>query len=133
MKRTTFYAALIAAGLGAGAMAAPEPAEAGGSFSLYVSPKSERGQKKLSRGLRAFSHIQRRTDIFGGNNNSASVNQYGSGNHTGVYQHGDNHDARTSQYGNGNTLGVFQFGEGANADVHQHGNGRSGVLFQHGW
>ena len=133
MKRTTFYAALIAAGLGAGAMAAPEPADAGGSFSLYVSPKSERGQKKLSRGLRAFSHIQRRTDIFGGNNNSAHVSQHGGGNHAGVYQRGDGHDASVGQYGNNNTFGVFQFGEGANADVHQHGNGRSGVLFQHGW
>ena len=133
MKRTTFYAALIAAGLGAGAMAAPEPADAGGSFSLYVSTKSERGQKKLSRGLRAFSHIQRRTDIFGGDNNSAHVSQHGGGNHAGVYQRGDGHDASVGQYGNNNTLGVFQFGEGANADVHQHGNGRSGVLFQHGW
>ncbi len=133
MKRTTFFAALIAAGLGAGAMAAPEPADAGGSISLYVSPKNERGQQKLSRGLRAFSHIQRHTDIFGGNNNSASVNQYGRGNHTGVYQRGDDHDARTSQYGNNNTLGVFQFGKDTDANVSQYGNGRSGVLFQGGW
>ncbi len=133
MKRKTFLAALIAAGLGLGGLAAPQPADAGGSFSLYISPKSERGQEKLSRGLRAFSHIQRHTDIFGGDNNSASINQYGSGNHTGVYQRGDNHDARTGQYGNDNTLGVFQFGEGTSTDVNQYGNGQSGVLFQHGW
>lgn len=132
MKRTTLFAALMAATIGLGGLAAPQPADAG-SFSLYISPKSERGQEKLSRGLRAFSHIQRRFDVFGGDNNSASVNQYGSGNHTGVYQRGDNHDARTGQYGNDNTLGVFQFGEGTSADVNQYGNGQSGVLFQHGW
>jgi len=132
VKRMTLFAALMAATIGLGGIAAPEPADAG-SFSLYVSPKSERGQEKLSRGLRAFSHIQRHTDIFGGDNNSASVNQYGRGNHTGVYQRGDDHDARTSQYGNDNTLGVFQFGEGTNADVHQHGDGQAGVLFQGGW
>lgn len=133
MKRMTVFAAMFAAGLGLGGLAAPQPADAGGSFSLYVSPKSERGQEKLSRGLRAFSHIQRHTDVFGGDNNSASVNQYGSGNHTGVYQRGDNHRARTGQYGNDNTLGVFQFGEGTDAHVNQHGDGQAGLLFQHGW
>jgi len=132
MKRKILSAALLAATVGLSGIAAPAPAEAGG-FSVYISPKSEKGQKKLSRGLRAFSHIQRHTDVFGGDNNSASVNQYGSGNHTGVYQRGNNHDARASQYGNDNTLGVFQFGEGTSADVNQYGNGRSGVLFQGGW
>jgi major curlin subunit len=133
MKRTTFYAALIAAGLGAGAMAAPEPADAGGSFSLYVSPKSERGQKKLSRGLRAFSHIQRHTDIFGGDNNSAHVSQHGGGNHAGVYQRGDGHDASVGQYGNNNTFGVFQFGKNTSGHVNQYGDGQAGMLFQGGW
>jgi major curlin subunit len=133
MKRTTLFAALMAATIGLGGLAAPEPAEAGGSFSIYVSPKNEKGQKKLSRGLRAFSHIQRRFDLFGGNNNTARATQHGSGNHVGVYQRGDGHDADVGQYGNDNTLGVFQFGRDTNANVNQYGNGRSGVLFQGGW
>ncbi|MFP3921889.1 MAG: curlin [Dichotomicrobium sp.] len=133
MKRMTVFAAMIAAGVGLGGLAAPQPADAGGSVSLYVSPKSERGQEKLSRGLRAFSHIQRGRGMFGGDNNSAHVNQHGSGNHTGIYQRGDNHHAGTGQYGNDNTLGVFQFGDGADAHVNQHGDGQAGVLFQHGW
>lgn len=133
MNRTTFFAALIAAGLGAGVMAAPQPADAGGSVSVYISPKGEKGQKKLSRGLRTFSHVQRRFGLFGGNNNSAHVDQHGSGNHAGVYQRGDGHDASVGQYGNNNTFGVFQFGKNTSGHVNQYGDGQSGVLFQGGW
>jgi len=133
MKRTTFSAALIAAGLGAGAMAVPQPADAGGSVSVYVSPKSERGQQKLSRGLRAFSHIQRGLGLFGGDDNSARVRQHGRGNHAGVYQRGDGHDASVGQYGDDNTFGLFQFGKDTDAHVNQHGDGQSGIMFQGGW
>jgi len=133
MKRTTFLAALIAAGLGAGAMTLPEPADAGGSFSLYISPKSERGQEKLERGLRVFSHIQQRRAARRGQGNSAYVEQNGSGNTAGIYQRGSDHDASITQNGNDNAFGIFQFGKGTSGHVSQNGDGQSGVLFQGGW
>lgn len=133
MNRTTFYAALIAAGLGAGAMAAPEPADAGGSISFFFSPKSEKGQKKLSRGLRVFSHIQQRRSARRGRGNSAYVEQEGRGNTAGIYQRGSDHDASISQYGDDNAFGIFQFGKGTSGHVTQQGDGQAGVLFQGGW
>jgi len=133
MNRTTFYAALIAAALGAGAMTVPEPADAGGSFSFYFSPKSEKGQKKLSRGLRVFSHIQQRRAARRGRDNTAHVEQHGSGNTAGIYQRGSGHDASISQYGNDNAFGIFQFGKGTSGHVSQHGDGQAGLLFQGGW
>lgn len=133
MNRTTFYAALIAAGLGAGAMAAPQPADAGGSFSLFISPKSERGKQKVERGLKIFSHIRRRRAARRGRDNTAHVEQHGSGNTAGIFQRGSGHDASISQHGNDNAFGIFQFGKGTSGHVRQHGDGQSGLLFQGGW
>ncbi len=133
MNRTTFYAALIAAGLGAGVMAAPQPADAGGSFSLFISPKTERGQQRVERGLKVFSHIQQRRAARRGRGNSAYVEQHGSGNTAGIYQRGRDHDASISQHGDGNAFGIFQFGKGTSGHVSQHGDGQAGLLFQGGW
>ena len=132
MNRTTFFAALIAAGLGAGAMAAPEPADAGG-FSLYISPKGERGQQRVERGLKVFSRIQQRRAARRGQNNSAYVEQNGSGNTAGIYQRGSGHDAGITQNGNDNAFGIFQFGKGTSGHAQQNGDGQAGLLFQGGW
>ncbi len=133
MKRTTLCAALMAATIGLGGLAAPEPAEAGGSFSIYVSPKSERGKQKVERGLKLFSHIQQRRAARRGRNNSAYVEQNGSGNTAGIYQRGSGHDASIAQNGNDNAFGIFQFGKGTSGHAHQNGDGQAGLLFQGGW
>jgi len=132
MNRTTLGAALMAVSLGLGGLAAHQPAEAG-SFSVYIAPKSEKGQKRIERGLRVFSRIQQRRAARRGRNNSAYVEQNGSGNTAGIYQRGSDHDASIRQNGNDNAFGVFQFGRGADAHVTQNGNGESGLLFQGGW
>jgi len=132
MNRNTVFAALVAAGLGAGAMTAPEPVDAG-SFSLFISPKTERGKQRVERGLKVFSRIQQRRAARRGRNNSAYVEQNGSGNTAGIYQRGSGHDASIGQYGNDNAFGIFQFGKGTSGHVSQHGDGQAGLLFQGGW
>ncbi len=135
MKRTTLCAALLAAGIGVGGMAAPEPADAGG-FSIYIAPKTEKGKQRVERGLKAFSRFQERRAAWRarrGGENSASITQNGSGNTAGVFQRGSGHDAAITQNGDNNAFGVFQFGRGASADVHQNGDGEAGLLFQGGW
>jgi hypothetical protein len=125
-------AALIAI---APAITATAPANAGGSFTIAITPKGKKAEK-LQKGLSVLSKIheaRNRAKVDQkGSNNAAYLGQSGNGNNALVVQRGKGHSASVSQSGNNNALGVFQFGKNTSSSTTQTG-GQSGLIIQGGW
>jgi major curlin subunit len=138
---TKFWkAAALAALIGvAPVVTATAPAQAGGSFTVQITPKGK-GAEKLEKGLSIWSKLRDRREARRnranvdqkGSNNAAYVGQSGNGNNALVVQRGKGHSASVSQSGDNNALGVFQFGKNTSSNTTQTG-GQSGLIFQGGW
>jgi major curlin subunit len=126
--------ALLAAAVGLPSLSAP--AMAGGSVSLYFSPRMARDAQALDLGLRAYSLYEGFRSGANirqlGSNNRAGIGQNGSGNLGIVRQEGAGHSATLQQNGNDNTYGIFQFGRNTVANITQSGD-ESGLALQFGW
>lgn len=137
MTKTRFKSisfSLLALGLGQGLIAVP--AQAGGSISVQLAPRTGQEANLLSTGLRAYSLYR---DMKGagvlqrGTNNAAGIVQGGQRNQGLIRQQGSGHSATLQQHGNDNLYGVFQYGRNTRADVAQHGNQGVGATFSYGW
>lgn len=131
----TLRVALVAAVLGAAALASP--AHAGGSIGFTVTPTSAGEAQAMRAGLAVYS-------IVNGFNGGSGINQIGTGNAGGlaqngsgnlgvVHQQGSGHTGTLTQNGSGNAHGLFQFGNGSNGHVVQNGSGDTGATFVFGW
>ncbi|SMC50435.1 curlin [Rhizobium sp. RU36D] len=137
MKKTVFTLisiSLLAGSLGQVVMAVP--AQAGGSISFNVAPRSGAEADLLATGLRAYSLYR---DLKGGdirqlgNGNSAGIAQGGRRNLGFIRQQGDGHSATLQQNGNDNAYGIFQYGRNTDNNVVQRGNNGIGATFSYGW
>lgn len=130
----TASAALIAAMIGLGTMTAP--AQAGGQFSIGISPATQEQENAMKVGLLFYGIAQHLSKNGGavqnGNGNSAGIVQDGNGNFGVVHQEGDGHNGTVQQAGNNNACGLFQFGENTDGQCLQTG-GQTGTTFQFGW
>lgn len=125
---------LLALGLGQGLIALP--AQAGGSISVQLAPRTGEEANLLSTGLRAYSLYR---DLKGagirqrGSNNAAGIIQGGQRNQGLIRQQGTGHSATLQQNGSDNAYGVFQYGRNTRTDVVQQGSDGVGATFTYGW
>ena len=131
----TLMAGLVAATLGAAAMASP--AAAGGSLSFSITPNNAEDARAMRTGMQVYSLFNGARNggsiRQNGRNNEAGLGQNGHGNVGIVHQEGDGHSGTVQQNGNHNAYGLFQFGENTDGHVVQNGNGQTGATFQFGW
>jgi hypothetical protein len=137
MTRTfakTASAALLAIGLGLGAMTGP--ALAGGQISFGVTAADPEQAQAMRLGMLFYGiagNLSRNGGIVQhGNGNAAGVVQGGNGNFGVVHQVGNGHNGTIEQAGSNNTCGLFQFGENTDGRCVQNG-GETGTTFQFGW
>lgn len=136
MTKTAFKFTSICLALCLGQVLIVVPAQAGGSISLQLGPRTAEQANLLTTGLRAYSLYR---DMKGadirqrGSNNAAGIVQGGQRNQGVVRQQGTGHSATLQQNGNDNAYDVFQYGRNTRADVVQHGNNGVGATFSYGW
>lgn len=128
--------AALAALIAAAPLTAPALA-AGKQVTIVISPKTEKGERLLRKGLKVISTVQEKRNaakvIQKGSGNQASVSQTGNGNNAAVIQRGSGHFADVTQSGNGNALGLIQLGRKTTASPVQNGDGKASLIIQRGW
>lgn len=135
-KTTCKFISISLLAISLGQVLTAVPAQAGGSISVQLGPRTAEEANILTTGLRAYSlyrgmkgaSIRQR-----GSNNAAGIVQGGQGNQGLIRQQGTGHSATLQQNGNDNAYGVFQYGRNTKADVVQLGNNGVGATFSYGW
>lgn len=137
MTETAFkFISISLLALGLGQVLLAVPAQAGGSVSVQLGPRTGAEANLLNAGLRAYSLYR---DMKGagiqqrGSNNAAGIIQGGQRNQGLIRQQGNGHSATLQQNGNDNAYGVFQYGRNTRADVVQQGSHGAGATFTYGW
>ena len=133
--------AILAAGIGLGALQMSSSASAGG-VTLMVTPDGESADI-IQQGLRIYSIVQEQKEKKKrknharvdqkGRDNAAALSQNGIDNYGLILQRGRDHTATVAQEGEHNAFGLLQFGHKTNIDVLQAGRGQVGLMLQGGW